>query len=95
MIGYVLFKATQQDIYEMGWIFNRRFWRRGYAYEACSTLIRHAFESLGAKEIFAETTDTEKSLPLMRKLGLRYIGIKDNMRMCSLTKDEYYDTRNN
>ena len=89
MIGYLLFKATEPDIYEIGWIFNRRFWRRGYAYEACSALIRRAFDSFGAKEVFAETTDTEKSLPLMKKLGMNYAGIEDCMHLCRLTKEEY------
>ena len=88
MIGYVLFKATEPNIYEIGWIFNRRFWRRGYAYEACSALIRRAFEGLGAKEIFAETTDTEKSLPLMKKLGMSYVGIEDGMHLCRMVRED-------
>jgi len=94
MIGYILFNSTEPDIYEIGWIFNRRFWRQGYAFEACSALIRHAFGRLGAKEVFAETTDTEKSLPLMKKLGMCYIGIENGMHVCRITKDEYYDNRN-
>lgn len=94
MIGYILFKATEPDVYEIGWIFNRRFRRQGYAFETCFALIRHAFERLGAKEIFAETTDTEKSLPLMIKLGMRYCGIEDGMHLCRITKDEYYDNGN-
>ena len=95
MIGYILFKATEPDIYEIGWIFNRAYWRQGHAYEACSALIRHAFENLGTKVIFAETTDTEKSLPLMRKLGLHYVGIEDGIHLCRLTKEECNDKRDN
>ena len=94
MIGYILFKALEEGVFEMGWIFNRSFWRRGFAFEACSELIHRAFESFGAKEIFAETTDSAKSLPLMQKLGLRYCGIEDGMHHCRLTKEEYYDKRN-
>ena len=94
MIGYVLFKATEPDIYEIGWIFNRAYWRQGYAYEACSALICHAFERLGAKEIFAETTDTEKSLPLMKKLGMSYVGIEDGMHLCRIVREDYEYKRN-
>ena len=94
MIGYVLFKATEPDVYEMGWIFNRRFWRLGYAYEACSALIRHAFERFGAKTIFAETTDAEKSLPLMKKLGMSYVGIEDGMHLCRIKRKDYENNRN-
>ncbi len=92
MIGYLLFKATEPNIYEIGWIFNRAYWRKGYAYEACSALICHAFENLGTKEIFAETTDIEKSLPLMRKLGMSYVGLEDDMHMCRIVREEIIRT---
>ncbi|MBQ9733423.1 MAG: GNAT family N-acetyltransferase [Clostridia bacterium] len=94
MIGYVLFKATEPDIYEIGWIFNRRFWRNGYAYEACSALIRRAFERLGAEEIFAETNDSQKSLPLMEKLGMGYVGLENNMHLCCIKRKDYETNRN-
>ena len=32
VIGYLLCNEIQDDIYEIGWIFNRRIWRQGYAY---------------------------------------------------------------
>jgi len=31
MIGYILFNEYEEDVYEIGWIFNRKFWRQGYA----------------------------------------------------------------
>ncbi len=89
LIGYLLFNATEPDVYEIGWIFNRAYWRQAYAFEACSALLSHAFEQLGAKKVFAETTDAEKSLPLMRKLGLHYVGSEGGMHICSLTREEY------
>ena len=70
LIGYLLFKEYEKDIYELGWFFNRAYWRRGYAYEACMAIIDHAFEVLHADKVFAETIDIEKSLPLMFKLGM-------------------------
>lgn len=70
MIAYILFKEYEKDIYEIGWFLNRAYWRQGYAYEACSAVIDYAFEKLEAKKVFAETIDTEKSLPLMLKLGM-------------------------
>ena len=71
LIGYILFKEYEKDVYELGWFFNRAYWRQGYAYEACKALIDHAFESLKSKMVFAETIDVEKSIPLMRKLGMK------------------------
>lgn len=71
VIGYLLFHAVEPDVYEMGWIFHRGYWRQGYAYEACAALMKHAFEELGAHKVFAETVDPVKSAGLMRKLGMR------------------------
>lgn len=81
LIGYLLFCAQEDGVYELGWFFNRGVWRRGYAREACQALIAYAFERLNAHKIFAETIDTEKSVPLMRKLGMRPEGIqRDQVR---------------
>lgn len=60
----------------MGWIFNRRFWRKGYAYEACRAVVNHAFDALDAHKIFAEAIDTVKSVKLMEKLGMRREGVQ-------------------
>ena len=76
MIGYILFNASQKDVYEMGWFFNRNYWRQGYAYEACKAVIDYAFANLNAHKIFAETIDGEKSVNLMKKLGMKLEGIQ-------------------
>ena len=75
MIGYILFNEIDEGIYELGWFFNRSFWRQGYAYESCKAVIDFAFKGLSAHKIFAETTDTVKSVGLMRKLGMQLEGI--------------------
>ena len=31
MIGYILFNEADEGVYEMGWSYNRNFWRQGYA----------------------------------------------------------------
>jgi len=46
MIGYILFNEIDEGIYELGWIFNRSFWRQGYAYESCKAVIDYAFGEL-------------------------------------------------
>lgn len=71
MIGYILFNEFAADVYEIGWFYNRNYWRHGYAYESCKALIDYAFEELNACKIFAETIDTVKSVGLMRKLGMQ------------------------
>lgn len=76
IIGYLLFKELEPDVRELGWIFRRDCWRKGYAYEACSALARYAFEVLGAHKLVAETIDPVKSGGLMRKLGMRQEGVQ-------------------
>ena len=76
VIGYLLCNEIQDDIYEIGWIFNRRIWRQGYAYEACCSLVDYAFFSLHALKLLAETIDPLKSAGLMRKLGMELEGVQ-------------------
>lgn len=76
VIGYLLFKALEEGVYELGWFFNRSCWRQGYAYEACSAIKRYAFMKLRARKLVAETIDTERSVPLMEKLGMVREGVE-------------------
>ncbi len=76
LIGYILFNEMEEEIYEIGWIFHKSYWREGYAYEACSELIRFAFSELKAHKIFAEAIDDVKSVGLMKKLGMTLEGVQ-------------------
>ena len=77
VVGYVLFKSLHYpEIYEMGWIFHKNYWRKGLAYEACHALIAYGFTALKLHKICAETIDTAKSVPLMMKLGMVSDGIQ-------------------
>ncbi len=76
VIGYILFNQSSQNVYEIGWFFNRKYWGKGYAFEACSEIIDFAFNELNVHKIFAETTDTVKSVNLMKKLGMTCEGIQ-------------------
>ena len=80
VIGYILFKSLgedpAEDVYEIGWIFNRAYWRQGYAYESCSRVIEYAFDELNAHKVMAEAIDGVKSVSLMKKLGMRQEGVQ-------------------
>lgn len=76
LIGYLLCNQIDEPgIYELGWIFNRQFWRQGYAFEAVSALMDDLFRKQGAHKVVAETEDVGRSLPLMEKLGLHREGV--------------------
>lgn len=68
----------------MGWIFNRAFWGRGFAYESCRVVMDYAFDQMNAHKVFAETIDGIKSVNLMKKLGMKPEGIQR-----SQTKDNF------
>ncbi len=68
----------------MGWFFNRQYWHRGYAYEACHAIVEHAFVKLQAHKIFAETIDGVRSTGVMEKIGMKREGIQRRQ-----TKDLY------
>lgn len=84
MIGYVLFKELEHTVYEIGWIFNKNYWKQGYAYEACSKIIVYAFEKLNVSKVVAETIDQQKSIGLMEKLGMKLVEVQK-----SATEDNF------
>lgn len=78
LIGHLLFKqlpGEEEGIYEIGWIFHRAFWRQGLAFEAASALMHAGFHQMNLHKICAETIDPDKSVPLMRKLGMKQEGL--------------------
>lgn len=80
LIGYILFNPMgedeHEDVYEIGWIFNRQYWRQGYAFEGCKAVVDYAFETLHAHKLFAEAIDPVKSVGLMEKLGMVREGVQ-------------------
>lgn len=76
LVGYILFKEFEEEVYEIGWIFNRNYWRRGFAFESCKAVIDYAFTELRAHKIFAEAIDGVKSVGLMKKLGMQSEGVQ-------------------
>lgn len=78
MIGYILFHPFVEGVYEIGWFFNKCFWRQGYAYESCKALIDYAFNELDVHKVFAETIDEVKSVGLMKKIGMQLEGIQQS-----------------
>ena len=56
MVGYILFNELEKGVFELGWFFNRRFWRQGLAFESCKAVIDYAFSERKAHKVFAETS---------------------------------------
>ena len=71
MIGNVYLGKRDFEALEMGYVFNRRYWRHGYAAESCEALIQQAFSS-GVHRIYAECDpENESSWRLLEALGFQ------------------------
>jgi len=69
---------------EIGWILNRRTWKKGYGTEAAQAMIQFGFESLELNRILA-TCDTENtgSSRVMEKCGMIQIEVQKQTRLSS------------
>jgi len=64
-----------EDI-DIGYALLSPYWSKGFAYEAASAVMVYGKEVLGLKRIVAITsTDNDRSVRLLEKLGLRYEGM--------------------
>ena len=71
LIGNVYFGKRDFDSFELGYVFNRSFWGKGYACEACKAVIGQAFAD-GAHRIYAECDPQNAgSWKLLERLGFK------------------------
>jgi RimJ/RimL family protein N-acetyltransferase len=63
------------DVMEVGYLFNRAHWHRGYAVEAATGCRDHGFRTLGAERIWAQVRDTNiASMNVAIRLGMTVRG---------------------
>ena len=74
LVGYVQATVTPDRSAEIAYVIGRAFWRKGYAFAACATMIGELRSTYGVSRITA-TLDpaNQPSLALLRKLGLGLI----------------------
>lgn len=66
--GLTMQPWKEREVLEIGYLFNRAYWGRGYATEAARACKRYAFERLGAAEVCSIIRDTNTA---SRKVALR------------------------
>jgi RimJ/RimL family protein N-acetyltransferase len=78
MIGHVCIFPTEPSeflTWEIGYIFNPKYYGKGYATEACRTILQYGFEELGAHRIIAMCNpENTKSWRLLERLSMRREG---------------------
>lgn len=80
MIGNVYLGKRDFDTIEIGYVFNRKFSKQGYATEACKALISDAFKN-GTHRFYAECNpENPNSWKLLERLGFTREGyLKSNV----------------
>ena len=70
LIGNLWFSPCEENEYELGFVFNRAFWGKGYAYESSLALLRDAFSSLPVRCVTALCNiENLSSQRLLERLG--------------------------
>lgn len=80
LIGNIYLGKRDFEALELGYVFHRDFWGRGFAREACTAMIQHAFAG-GTHRIFAECdVQNVSSWKLLESLGFERSGhLKQNV----------------
>lgn len=100
-LGDVVLQPTPLDddeAIEIGWHFRPEHWGNGYATEAASLLLDHAFATLRLPRVVAFVLPSnEASLRVIRRLGLPYIGERQHAGLphvlFALTNEQYMAAR--
>lgn len=75
VIGELIYENGEFDAKEIGFFFNTNYQGKGYAFEAASSLMNHAFTVLGVRRITARCDALNlKSQHLLERLGMRREG---------------------
>ncbi len=66
---------------EIGWIINKKYWKKGYAFEAAKLLLEFCKKEIGIYKFIA-VCDTENigSYRVMEKLGMKRVCIRDGRK---------------
>lgn len=82
LIGNVYLGNRENNALEIGFVFNKDYWKQGYAMESCAALIQKAC-SRGFVKIYAECDpENQSSWRLLEKLGF--------IRTAHLEKNVYF-----
>ena len=96
VIGNIYFKEGEYGTWELGYVFNLSYQKKGYATEAARTLIGRAFNEGRARRVIAKCNpENTNSWRLMERLGMRREGyLKKNIyfKMDTSGKPIWQDT---
>ena len=90
LIGHIVFhKYFGEHTYEIGWVFNPKYYNKGYASEAAHSILKYGFETMKLHRVIA--TCQPENIPsyrVMEKIGMRREGL---FKKCIPNGDEWWD----
>lgn len=76
LIGNLYFSEGDFETWEVGYVFNEKYWGKGYASESLLALIEYAFSILNVRRIIAQCDPINiRSWKLLEHVGMRREGI--------------------
>lgn len=90
VIGHIVFhKVFGEHTYEIGWVFNPKYYNKGYASEAALAVLKYGFGELKLHRIIATCQpENPPSYKVMEKIGMRREGY---FKKCIPHGDEWWD----
>ena len=80
--GLTMQECGEGEVLEIGYLFQKAYWKKGYAIEAASACKKYAFETLGAKEVYSIIRDT--NFPSQK------VAERNGMKVCGSLSKHYY-----
>ncbi|OJD55348.1 GNAT family N-acetyltransferase, partial [Bacillus albus] len=90
LIGHIVFhKYFGEHTYEIGWVFNPKYFNKGYASEAAQATLKYGFKEMKLHRIIATCQpENTPSYRVMEKIGMRREGY---FKKCIPHGNEWWD----
>ncbi|PFM06556.1 GNAT family N-acetyltransferase [Bacillus anthracis] len=90
LIGHIVFhKYFGEHTYEIGWVFNPKYFNKGYASEAAQATLKYGFKEMKLHRIIATCQpENTSSYRVMEKIGMRREGY---FKKCIPHGNEWWD----
>lgn len=90
LIGHISFHPCfGNHTYEIGWVFNPKYYNKGYASEAAASILKYGFDVLKLHRIIATCQpQNPPSYRVMEKIGMRREG---HFKKCIPHGEEWWD----
>lgn len=84
MIGYLIFHPYEADIYELGWVLNKKYWHMGIAEELTQEVVRYAKQEKIPAVVIECVPEQKASIAIAEKNGFSFCGTQERCNVYRL-----------